>query len=83
MKTAADNSSHFWDAFRNLPSNHVLSYLNMQDPSYDKWSNEYKETKNTPNSQKLEILQKTKGYLIMYQREFQIYIRKWALYDTT
>ena len=71
MKTAADNSSHFWDAFRNLPSNHVLSYLNMQDPSYVKWSSEYQKSKTTTNSQKLEILQKTKGYLIMYQRKFE------------
>ena len=70
MKTAADNSSHFWDAFRNLPSNHVLSYLNIHEPSYAKWASEYQKTKTVPNSQKLEILQKTKGYLIMYQRKF-------------
>ena len=73
MKTAADNSSHFWDAFRNLPSNHVLSYLNIHEPSYAKWASEYQKTKTVPNSQKLEILQKTKGYLIMYQRKFNLY----------
>ena len=72
MKTAADNSSHFWDAFRNLPSNHVLSYLNINEPSYAKWASEYQKTKTVPNSQKLEILQKTKGYLIMYQRKFNL-----------
>jgi len=72
MKTAADNSSHFWDAFRNLPSNHVLSYLNIHEPSYAKWFSEYQKTKTVSNSQKLEILKKTKGYLIMYQHGFAV-----------